>query len=158
MVVIIIGILAVMIFESYQSFVDRAARVRCAANLRNLHVALAAYTLDQGHWPQCPYEIGDTQFDSWWMREMSRYGLSRTNWECPTLLRRQKEGVADSEKADKKQMHYIPTPFDDGARTPYKWPSQPWAVEIGDFHGDGNLILFPDGTIRGFNQFISDKR
>jgi len=31
-------------------------------------------------------------------------------------------------------------------------------VEIGDFHGDGNLILFPDGSIKGFNQFSAGQR
>jgi type II secretory pathway pseudopilin PulG len=157
-VLVIICILAVMIFESYQSFVARAGRVQCASNLRSLHVALAAYTLDQNHWPQNPYEIGDPQFDTWWMREMSRYSLGRSNWECPTFKRMQQEGVAEKDKDDKKMIHYIPTPFDDGPRTPYKWSAQPWAVEVGDFHGDGNLILFPDGSIKGFNQYIGGQR
>ncbi len=157
-VLAVIGILAVMIFESYQSFIARSGRVRCAANLRSLHVALAAYTLDQNHWPQNPYEIGDPGFDTWWMREMSRYQLGKSNWECPTFKRMQQEGVTEKEKDEKKMIHYIPTPFDDGPRTPYKWPGQPWAVEVGDFHGDGNLILSPDGSIKGFNQFIGGQR
>ena len=27
-----------------------------------------------------------------------------------------------------------------------------------DFHGDGNLILFPDGSIKGFNQFFAGQK
>ncbi|MEA3208962.1 MAG: hypothetical protein QOE70_2019 [Chthoniobacter sp.] len=150
-VLLVIGILAVLLLESFQSFQARAERVRCASNLRSLHIALAAYTQDQGHWPQCPYEIGNPQFDNWWIREMSRYNLARINWECPTYRRMQSAGVA--EKDDEAMIHYVPTRFDDGQRTPYKWSTQPWAVEVGDFHGDGNLILFPDGSIKGFNQF-----
>lgn len=157
-VILVIGILAAMVFESYQSFIARAERVRCATNLRSLHIALASYTQDQEHWPQCPYEIGHGQFDKWWVRELSRYNLGRTNWECPTYMRLQREGLSEKEKEDKMVIHYVPTPFDDGPRTPYKWSSQPWAVEVGDFHGDGNLILFPDGGIQGFNQFAAGQR
>ena len=157
-VILIIAILATMLFESYQSFSARAERVRCSTNLRSLHIALAAYTQDQEHWPQCPYEIGNPEYDKWWMREMSRYNLGRPNWECPTFKRLQKEGVLDKEKDEQKMIHYVPTPFDDGPRTPYKWATQPWAVEVGDFHGDGALILFPDGSIKGFNQYTGGQR
>lgn len=141
-----------MLFESYKSFQSRAERTRCVTNLRSLHIALAAYTQDQGHWPQCPFTIGDSGFDAWWMKEMSKYSLGRSNWECPTLLRLQAEGQADKDEK-KKMIHYVATPFDDGPRTPFKWARQPWAVEIGDFHGDGNLILFFDGSVKGFNVF-----
>ena len=122
-------------------------------NLRNLFAALDADTRDQGHWPQCPYEIGNPEFDRWWLKELSHYNLSRANWECPTFQRMQERGEA--EKKDEKTIDYVPTPFDDQPRTPYKWASQPWAVEVGDFHGDGNLVLFPDGSIKGFNQFLA---
>ena len=147
-----------MLFESYKSFEARAERTRCASNLRNLHVALAAYTLDQGRWPQCPFDLGDHGFDEWWLNEMSRYKLGRANWECSTYKRLQASGEAEKPKEGEKMVHYVPTPFDDGARTPYKWPTQPWAVEVGDFHGDGALILFPDGSIRGFNQFAAGQQ
>jgi prepilin-type N-terminal cleavage/methylation domain-containing protein len=155
-VVLVIAIVAALLFESFKSLEARAARTRCAANLRNLYVALDAYTRDQNHWPQCPFEIGHPQFDIWWLKEMSRYNLSRVSWECPTYKKLQAGGEAS--KADEKSIDYVPTPFDDGPRTPYKWPNQPWAVEVGDFHGDGNLILFPDGSIKGFNQFLSGGR
>ena len=150
-VLLVIGVLAAMLMESYKSFAVRAERLRCTANLRSLHVSLAAYTHDHLHWPQCPSLPGDADYDAWWLKEMSAYNLGRSNWECPTLKGLQDRGEATKPKA--LTLHYTPTPFDDGERTPYKWPLMPWAVEIGDFHGDGNLILFQDGAVKGFNQF-----
>jgi prepilin-type N-terminal cleavage/methylation domain-containing protein len=152
-VLFVIAIVAALLIESYKSFEARAQRTQCSSNLRNLFVALDADTRDQGHWPQCPYEIGNPQFDLWWLKELSHYNLSRANWECPTFQRLQERGEA--EKKDEKTIDYVPTPFDDQPRTPYKWATQPWAVEVGDFHGDGNLVLFPDGSIKGFNQFLA---
>lgn len=149
---LVIAIVAAMLFESFKSLEARAARTNCTSNLRNLYVALDASTRDQNHWPQCPFEIGHPQFDIWWLKEMSRYNLSRASWECPAYKKLQASGEAT--KTDEKVIDYVPTPFDDQPRTPYKWPNQPWAVEVGDFHGDGNLILFPDGSIKGFNQFL----
>ncbi|HEV7866278.1 MAG TPA: prepilin-type N-terminal cleavage/methylation domain-containing protein [Chthoniobacteraceae bacterium] len=158
-VLLVISILSLLLIQNYKSLEARAARTRCASNLRNLHIALAAYTQDQNHWPQCPFELGDEGFDDWWIKEMSRYKLGRSNWECPTCkqIMDAEAGKKEGKKEDKAMIHYVPTPFDDGARTPYKWRTQPWAVEIGDFHGDGNLIVFPDGTIRGFNQYAAER-
>jgi prepilin-type N-terminal cleavage/methylation domain-containing protein len=154
-VVLVIAIIAALLFESFKSFEARAERTKCSTNLRNLYVALDAYTRDQNHWPQCPFELGHPQFDTWWLKEMSGYNLTRVSWECPTFRKLQQKGEA--EKSDEKSIDYMPTPFDDGPRTPYQWPTQPWAVEVGDFHGDGNLMLFPDGSIKGFTQFLSHK-
>lgn len=155
-VVLVIAIVAGLLFESFKSLEDRAARTRCVGNLRNLHIALDAYTRDQNHWPQCPFEIGHPQFDSWWLKEMSRYNLGLASWQCPTYQKLQQKGEAS--KNEEKTIDYVPTSFDAEPRTPYKWASQPWAVETGDFHGDGNLILFPDGSIKGFNQFLGGGR
>ncbi len=151
MVLAVIAIVAALLIESFKSFEARAQRTQCASNLRNLYVALDADTRDQGHWPQCPFELGAEGYDAWWLKEMSRYNLGLASWQCPTFRHMQESGEA--EKKDEKSIDYTPTPFDDLPRTPYKWATQPWAVEVGDFHGDGNLILFPDGSIKGFNQF-----
>jgi len=155
-VLLVVSVVSALIFESYQSLQARGERTKCAANLRNLFVALDAYTRDQGRWPQSPYEIGDDGFDGWWLKEMSRYNLGRASWECPTFRKLQKKG--DAEQSSEKAIDYVPTQFDEQPRTPYKWANQPWAVEVGDFHGDGNLVLFPDGSIKGFNQFLASQR
>jgi len=158
-VLAVIAIVSALLIESFNGIRSRAERTRCVSNLKNLYIALDAATRDQGHWPQCPFEIGNPDYDGWWLKEMSRYNLSRASWECPTLLKLQAEGQAEkSENGQDKTIHYVPCQFDDQPRTPYKWATQPWAVEIGDFHGDGNLILFPDGSIKGFNQFSAGQR
>jgi prepilin-type processing-associated H-X9-DG protein len=36
---------------------------------------------------------------------------------------------------------------------PYKYP-QPWLIEIGNMHGHGANICFPDGSIRTMNDVI----
>lgn len=38
-------------------------------------------------------------------------------------------------------------PFDDKPTTSHQWPRQPWFVENVDIHGNGNLIVFTDGSI-----------
>ena len=35
--------------------------------------------------------------------------------------------------------------------TPHQWPRQPWFAEIGDVHGNGQLIIFTDGSISDVN-------
>jgi hypothetical protein len=37
--------------------------------------------------------------------------------------------------------------FDDKPASPHQWPRQPWFAEVGDVHGNGNLIVFTDGSI-----------
>jgi hypothetical protein len=48
----------------------------------------------------------------------------------------------------------MPTEFDDNAFTPYSWSTQPWLIEVGDFHGDGNYIMYPDGSITTLNRIF----
>ncbi len=37
--------------------------------------------------------------------------------------------------------------------TPYKWPSMPWFVEIGNCHGNGALAIFTDGSVKAMDNF-----
>jgi hypothetical protein len=123
-------------------------------NLRGLHIALAADLSDAGHWPQCPYEPGAEGYDAWWVRELFKYKIVEANWSCPTLLR---ESHAEKQDVNNGQvkLHYIPTDFDDNAFTPRRWAAQPWLVEIADCHGEGNLMVFPDGAIIGATRYLS---
>ena len=53
---------------------------------------------------------------------------------------------------------YLPTRF--SASSPmaaYRWGNQPWLVEIGDHHGEGMLVLFPDGSVRPFSVGFFEK-
>ncbi len=38
--------------------------------------------------------------------------------------------------------------------TPHKWPRQPWFIETGDVHGNGNLIIYTDGSIGETNDLV----
>ena len=64
---------------------------------------------------------------------------------CPTDLRERNVGEKQSER-DKFEGSYIPTHFESGTDAPYRW-RQPWLLERGDFHGEGALMIMPDGSI-----------
>ena len=45
--------------------------------------------------------------------------------------------------------------FDDKPTTPHKWPRQPWFIETANVHGNGNLIIFTDGSVGQSNDVLS---
>jgi hypothetical protein len=53
----------------------------------------------------------------------------------------------DYSSPETARIDYMPMPFDDKPDTPHKWPRQPWFIETADVHGNGNLIIFTDGTV-----------
>jgi prepilin-type N-terminal cleavage/methylation domain-containing protein len=153
-VIAIIAILALCVMRAVGSATDRANVVRCVSNLRNLHIALNHDVIEEGHWPQCPIEVGGEGFDDWWIKELGKFQISEATWQCPTLLRNDRAEKRDPTIRQLK-IHYIPTSFDDNPATPRKWARQPWLIEIADAHGEGNLIVFPDGAIIGSNRYLS---
>jgi hypothetical protein len=56
-------------------------------------------------------------------------------------------GNPDYLQPENARIDYIPMPFDDKPETPHRWPTAPWFAETGDVHGNGNLIIFTDGSI-----------
>ncbi len=147
----ILAILILCIFRATQNAAARADVVRCMGNLRNIHVALELDLQDTGHWPQCPFEMGEDGFDQWWVHELERYHIPLSAWTCPTIMREQH--LIDQKPEDIK-IHYVPTPFDDSPFTPRRWATQPWLIEIADAHGEGNLMCFPDGAIMGLTRYL----
>ena len=65
---------------------------------------------------------------------------------CPTIQTLMEN--PDYTQPENARLDYMPMPFDDKPTTPHQWPRQPWFVETGDVHGNGNLIVFTDGSIR----------
>ena len=53
----------------------------------------------------------------------------------------------DYSKPENARADYFAMPFDNKPTTPHQWPRQPWFVETADVHGNGNLIIFTDGSI-----------
>ena len=57
-------------------------------------------------------------------------------------------GNPDLHDPNNIRLDYTPMPFDANPRTPYRWPLQPWFIEKNSVHGNGNLIMFTNGSIR----------
>jgi type II secretory pathway pseudopilin PulG len=150
----IVAVLVGIVFKGVPYLRDRAEGVRCVTNMRSLQVSLAAYVQDNGHWPQEPEEIWNSDdleaYENWWLAELEPYGATKEVWQCPTVKRL----VVSKTKNGRPKIHYTPTMFDENPYTPYKWSNQPWLTEIGNMHGRGALICFPDGSIRAMDDVM----
>lgn len=146
--IVIIVILAAIIFKGVPFLRDRAEGVKCGQNMKSLQTSLATYLQDNGHWPQEPKELwmanDSNAYEDWWIQEMKPYGATDKVWQCPTIVRR----ITSKREDGRPKMHYTPTMFDANPFTPYKWSTQPWLIEIGNMHGAGALVCFPDGSIK----------
>ena len=151
-VIAILGILAGLIFTATGSLVHKAEKPACMANLKNLHLALSTYLVDNQRWPQVPsgIELDSTEEDAWWRTTLAPYGMTEKSWSCPTLCRTAKEKHTEEAL---RENHYVPSLFDEYAATPYRWPTMPWAMEVGNNHGSGLLIIMMDGSIQPYEQF-----
>jgi type II secretory pathway pseudopilin PulG len=152
-VVALVGILAALAVAAYNPILARAARVKCTSNLRALHSSFDAYVLEKGHWPQPPdYDLEiEEKYEDWLLKEMGPYTDHNPNlWLCPVLVRAQ----LTDDSGRPIRVHYIPTQFDANRISPYRWPRQPWLIEIADAHGTGPLILFTDGTISDLHTIL----
>lgn len=148
----IIAILVALVFDfSRERVLAKVERRNCEANLRALYQAFGTYITDYGHWPQIPdhvLESSESNYWKWWMETLpeDKYGINEKHWLCPTDARHRKANMKPEER-DEFEGSYGPTHFDDGPRTPWEWPRQPWFIERSDFHGEGMLMMLPDGTI-----------
>ena len=148
----IIAILATLTVQGYSKVAASVAKGKCISNLRNLHVSFATYVQDNGYWPQQPdFESAySQQYQDWWLTTMDPYTKSREIWKCPLL---KKYGAYDS-KGKKLEIHYTPTRFDARPTTPYRWEKQPWLIEVSNIHGNGPLLLMPDGSVRNLTDLV----
>ena len=149
-VIVIISILAILFISVSNALPQRAEGAKCLANMKSLQVCLASYIQDVGHWPQEPPAILDNEnaTEDWWLNELAPYGATPETWMCPTIKRL----VCNKNKDGRPKVHYTPTMFDANPMTPYKWSTQPWLIEIGNMHGGGANICFPDGSIRSMDE------
>ena len=145
-VVLIIAILACMLMPVYATIAGRAERTGCTANLRSLHVAADLYIQEHRTWPQIKVS-GSTEDDTAraWISALRPYGLEPISWACPTSQK--KLGNPDLNDPANVRIDYLATPFQPGQQIPFKWANQPWFVERSNEHGNGNLIVFPDGHV-----------
>jgi prepilin-type N-terminal cleavage/methylation domain-containing protein len=151
-VVVIIGILAVLLFPVLSTVRARAQRVQCMANLRSLYAATELYIQQNGHWPQIAMtasENGEQDYANAWIAALAPFGPTQKTWVCPTM--QDELGNPDLSNSENVRVDYLATTFDDKPTTPHQWPKQPWFGEAGDVHGNGNLIIFTDGSISDLN-------
>jgi type II secretory pathway pseudopilin PulG len=157
LVAAIVIVLCSVLFAVTGALRRKAEKASCAANMKSIFAALATYTTDNRHWPQVPESVlaDEEKLSEWWIAALDEYDISEKTWMCPTYRRLSSARA----KTGKSKICYIPTHFDAvSAMTPYKWGNQPWLIEIGDHHGNGVLILRPDGSVTPWSLAPPDER
>lgn len=145
---IIVLILAILGMASVSKIRDKADIAQCSANLKTLYIGTAGYVQDNKQWPQIKVDPKLRVFTKEWIAALRPYGVDERSWVCPTIQR--KLGKPDLSDEKKQRLDYVPTPFGPHQNKPFQWSTQPWFIEVGNSHGNGNLIIFPDGSIRPF--------
>lgn len=152
--VIVIAILVVILIPVYSQIVRRMERSKCISNLKSLHVAANLYLQDHRMWPQVSTKGVDPKTVAGdWINTLQPYGLNQINWICPTQQSRL--GNPDLSDPENARIDYVSTPFDRNPMTPMRLTMQPWFIENGDVHGNGNLMIFPDGHVQEVGDFLS---
>ncbi len=153
---VIVAILITMTFPVISYVRNRVEKAGCISNLRNLHTAMAGHLQDHKRWPQIPVDENDLEQSAQaWIDTLEPYGLSHKNWICPTSQRKTGVNYDDLEnfRVDYRASYYDPHPT-----SPYRWATQPWFMETGSNHGNGNLMIFQDGTIQELNDLRRESR
>ena len=154
-VVIVIAILGALSIQAYAFLIERAQRVNCTTNLKSLYTAASAYTNDYKSWPQVSTtNVQDPSYAQAWMAALAPYQITAANWICPSVQRLLKN--PDYMQPENIRLDYFATPFDANPVSPSKYPTQPWFVERGNMHGDGNLMIFASGQVKSLNEALQD--
>lgn len=152
MALVIIGILITLLLPILASMRARAQRVQCTANLHSLYVATESFIQQNGSWPQIAISDSDsaeTEYAKAWIGALRPFGPTEKTWICPTI--QGLLGDPDYTQPENARIDYVPMAFDEKPLTPHQWPKQPWFAEAGDVHGNGNLIIFTDGSVSDLN-------
>lgn len=149
MTIVVIAILGILLFPVLGGIRARAQRVQCMANLSSLYAATELFIQQNGNWPQIP-TVDDSDgaeqvYAKNWIDALSPFGPSQKTWICPTM----QVSMRNPDLSDPQNLRidYTASTFDDKPTTPHQWARQPWFAETGDVHGNGNLIIFTDGSI-----------
>ena len=143
-VVAILAVLMALSFPAFEKIRPMAERIACVNNLKNLRAAFGEYAIEG--WPQIPSGIalGSMAEQRWWLEMTEKdLGLSKSAWQCPTIRRQ----FAKEPEKDRPLIHYLPTPFSKEPNRAKKSSQMPWFIEIGDAHGQGNLLVRANGTV-----------
>jgi len=144
LVVCLVAILMALSFPVLEKIKPFAERVYCTNNLKNLYFAFSGYATEG--WPQVPKSIklGSKEEQSWWLEKTEKeLGLNKNSWQCLTIRRQ----FSSAPENDRPLIHYLPTPFSKEPNRANKSAQMPWFVEIGNAHGQGNLLVRQNGTV-----------
>ena len=144
-VILVISILILLIIPVVGQVKRRLEKTRCIANLRGLHVATSSYLQDHHSWPQIPvaYDQDQATLATAWIAALNPYGLIQINWICPTI--QENLSAPDLSDPNNIRIDYTAFPFGSKPQDPFRYSTQPWYIENADVHGNGNLLIFPDG-------------
>ncbi len=152
-VMVIVGVLAGMSVPLFERIKRSMLRANCMSNMKSLHVAAASYVTEHKTWPQISTQnIHDPAFALAWANALNQYGIDRIGWVCPSI--QQETGDPDLSQNSSFRLDYLPTPFREGQFQPYRHDRHPWFSERGDVHGNGNLIIFADGSILALKEIF----
>lgn len=147
---VVLGIVAILValsFPAFQAARRSADSVVCTNKLRNLWLNFSNYLNDGEAWPQLPegVKIGSRQEQEWWVETSEKsLGLSKKDWQCPTLSRYIRSATNASSAP---LISYLPTLFDSRPYTPKLWPRMPWFTETASAHGSGLKAVMTDGSV-----------
>jgi prepilin-type N-terminal cleavage/methylation domain-containing protein len=148
-VIVVIAILVVLLIPVISSIRARGQRVQCMANLRSLYTGAELFIQQNGSWPQIPVgddsDTAEQDYAKAWIAALAPFGPTQKTWICPTIQTLMHN--PDLSRPENVRTDYAATTFDDKPTTPHQWRQQPWFAEVGDVHGNGNLIIFTDGSI-----------
>ncbi len=152
--IVVILILATLLVPVMNKMTARAQRVQCMANLRTLYASAEIYIQQNGSWPQIHLaqddsDSSDQAYARDWVNALKPFGATQKTWICPTIQALLHS--PDMSKPENVRVDYYATSFSDKPTAPHQWPRQPWFAEAGDVHGNGNLIIFTDGSINDLN-------
>jgi prepilin-type N-terminal cleavage/methylation domain-containing protein len=149
LVISMLVVLASILYPSYNYFKRKAEDAVCMANMRSLHAGLSTYLHDHSFiWPQDPSvkegapSTTESNQAQWWYEQLKDYGPTRETWLCPS----ERRGFAIDNDKEHFESTYIPTYFEGEPNQAYKWTRQPWVIERGGFHDQGQAnLIYPDG-------------
>jgi len=150
---LVIAILATLVIGNYDRIVLTAQQAICASRMRSIHTALNLYLQDNKDiWPQAPEIQQEKQWEDFWLKTLTPFGISEKSWQCPTIQSLVRRGGDEATR-----VHYAPSTFDDTPGIARRWPTQPWLIERADVHGQGPLICFPDGSIKPMRRVLYEQ-
>ena len=157
-VILVVSILLVLTFPVIDQVKRRVEKTSCIGNLHGLWVATNSYMQDHHGWPQVAVIPGGDQATqaTAWIDTLQPYGLLQKNWVCPTIQHNM--GGPDLSDHDNVRVDYTAFPYGHNVQDPFRYATSPWYVENGDVHGNGNLLIFPDGHSAELVDFFHEMR